>query len=403
MKLPSILSNGTESSDVDENGQSLTSRLVERARAKFAQNQNWRDSFRRSPFIFAATVFSIVAAAYWLLIASDRYVSEAEVIVQHTDSARPSIPDLSSLLSGNTAGNRSDQLLMREYLLSRGVAASLDQELGLSDHYSAWTNDPLSRLSFADTPDEFYDYFQSRISIEYDDYSGVMIIQSQAFSPEMAQKITQRLVAIGEQFMNETAQSLASGQVAYLEDQVSRLNDKAIAARKAVIDYQNREGMASPAGEAEAIGAIIGQLEARKTELQTELATQRAFLVDDHPSIVALRQQIQAITEQIERENQRVAAPQGGSLNAKVEEIERLQAQAQFDQDVYRSALTALEQLRFESTRTIKKLSVVQAPNLPQKAELPERLRQTLVFALLAFLLAGIAQLILMIIKDHRD
>lgn len=381
----------------------LLTRIAGSAKGAFARARDWRTSFQRSPFMAAAAVFSILAAVYWLLIASDRYVSEADVIVQRTDSGRIATPDLSAILSGDTSGNRHDQLIMREYLLSRAVAAQLDEQLQLTDHFSSWSVDPISRLSFANSPDDFYQYFQSRVSIEYDEYSGVMVIRAQGFTPQMAQNITQQLVALGERFMNESAQDLAKGQVSYLEDQAATLNQRAIASRQAVISYQNRVGIASPMGEAEAIGSIIAELEARKTQLQTELSAKRAFLVDGHPAIVALQQQIAAVDSQIEKENQRLTSPTGGKLNAKIEEFERLQARAKFDEDVYRTAITSLEQLRFESTRTIKKLSIIQPANLPQKAELPQRLRQTLVYALLAFLLAGVAQLIAMIIKDHRD
>lgn len=378
-------------------------RLSGHAGGALAQVKNLRAKFHRSPLMTAAAVFSILAGVYWLLIASDRYVSEADVIVQRTDSGRIAAPDLSALLSGDTSGNRHDQLIMREYLLSRGVAAQLDKELNLSDHYAAWTNDPLSRLSFANSADDFYQYFQSRVSIEYDEYSGVMVIRAQAFSPRMAQNITTRLVAAGEKFMNSSAQDLAKGQIAYLEEQAANLNNRAIAARQAVINYQNRVGIVSPTREAEAIGSIMAELEASKTQLQTELSAKRAFLVDGHPAIVELEQQIAAVNAQIEQEGARLTSPQGGKLNAKIEEFERLQARAQFDETVYKTAITSLEQLRFESTRTIKKMSVIQAPNLPQQAELPQRFRQTLVYSLLAFLLAGVAQLIVMIIKDHRD
>lgn len=381
----------------------LLNRMAGGAKGVFARARDWQVRFQKSPFIAAAAAFSVLAAIYWLVIASDRYVSEADVIVQRTESGARSAPDITSILSGDTSGNRHDQLIMREYLLSRNVAAALDKDLNLTEHYSAWTNDPLSKLSFSDTPDEFYEYFRSRVSVEYDEYSGVLIIRAQAFSPQMAQNITTSLVTAGEAFMNTSAQDLAKGQIAYLEEQVDNLNRKAIAARKDVVNYQNRVGIASPAGEAEAIGSIVAELEGRKTQLQTELSAKRAFLVDGHPAIVELEQQIAAVNAQIETENQRLASPKGGRLNAKIEEIERLQARAQFAEDVYRSAITSLEQLRFESTRTIKKLSIIQAPNLPQTAELPERLRQTLVYTLLAFLLAGVAQLIAMIIKDHRD
>ena len=116
-----------------------------------------------------------------------------------------------------------------------------------------------------------------------------------------------------------------------------------------------------------------------------------------------MRRQLAAVDRQIAEQNDRLAGPRGGALNRKAEEFERLQAEAKFANDLYLSAIGALEQGQVESTRTIKSLSVIQSPNLPQEAELPERTRKTLVFVIFAFLIAGVLQLLVMIIRDHRD
>ncbi len=363
----------------------------------------WRAAFLASPIIGSALIFSVLASIYWLLIASDRYVSEARVIVQRTDLVANVATDLTAILTGQTTNNRQDQLVMRDYLMSRDNVIKLDNELGLRDHYSAWNIDPFSRLNFGSSAENLQSYYNSRVSVEFDEYAGVLVIRAQAFNPQKAEEISSWLVSEGERFMNAAEHRLAADQVAFLETQVTELNQRATAARQAVIDYQNQEGIVSPTGQAEAIGAIVAQLEAKRTELQIALAARRAFLVDGHPQIVELEEQIAAISDQIDEENARMAAPQGGRLNTKMEEFERLVAEATFAEELYRSALASLEQGRVESTRTIKKLSIIQEPSLPQDPELPERLRKAIIFTLISFLIAGIAQLLTMIIKDHRD
>lgn len=355
------------------------------------------------PLIAAALIFSVASAFYWLFIASDRYQSEARVIVQQTDSGVASTPDLAAILAGNHSVNRADQLITRDYLLSRDVVAKLDKELDLTGHYGGWSIDPFSHLAFANSREDLFRYYQTRVSVDYDEYVGVLVVRAQAFDPVTAQKITAALIAEGERFMNAKEHSLAAEQVAFLEQQVEQLNERAITARQAVIAFQNRERLASPEAQAESIGQVIGQLEAKRAELEVQLASQRSFLVDNHPVIVELQRQIAAIDRQIAEQNARLASPRGGKLNSKVEQLERLQAQAKFAEDLYRAAIVGLEKGQVESTRNIKKLSIIQQPNLPQEAELPDRLRKTLVFALLAFLLAGVLQLLVMIVRDHRD
>ena len=82
----------------------------------------------RRRIIGAAVVFSALSAVYWAFIASDRYVSEAHVIIQRTDFAGGPNLDFSSLLGGANGG-RADQLLLRSHLLSVDMLKKLDAEV----------------------------------------------------------------------------------------------------------------------------------------------------------------------------------------------------------------------------------------------------------------------------------
>lgn len=390
--------NGDQNQGFIASGKSRFSSRVNGLRVR----QRWA-ALRKRPLMAAAVVFAIVSSLYWLLVASDRYVSESHVIVQQTDLAAAETPSLTSLLAGDAAGNRHDQLLMRDYLLSRDVVAKLDKELDLRSHYSQWTIDPFSRLNFANSLDDLHDYYLDRVTVEYDEYSGVLVIRTQAFDPETSEKMAQMLVAEGGRFMNAIAQGLADEQVAFLQGKVKELNERAIAARQAVLAYQNRNRVASPEAQAASITQLIGQLEAQRSSLQVQLASQSAFLVEDHPTLVELRRQIAAINTQIAEQNARLAGPRGGTLNSQVEELTRLEAEATFAEELYRTAMASLEKGQVDSTRTIKTLSIIQQPSRPQEAGLPDRWRNSIIYAILAFLAAGILQLLAMIIRDHRD
>lgn len=370
--------------------------------SRFAKNGLW-PFLRGSPILAIALGFSVMSAAYWLFIASDRYVSEAHVIVQRTEIGGAAGIDLPSFLTGGGATSRGDQLILRDYLRSVDMVRKLDREMDLRDHYSSWHIDPFSRMWSDPTIEDLRRYYLSRVSIEYDDYTGVLVIKAQGFSPETAQKITTMLVREGENFMNAMAHDLARNQVKFLEKEVDILGHRAMAARKAVLDYQNQNGLVSPQAATEAIGAIIAKLEAQRTELQTKLSAMQAYLVADNPALVELQQQIDAVNEQIDQENAKLAAPQGGKLNSKIEEFQRLEMNAKFSQDMYKTALVALEKGRVESTRAVKKMSIVQAPSLPEHPEEPRRLYEALLYTIVAMLLAGVFHLLAAIIRDHRD
>jgi capsular polysaccharide transport system permease protein len=127
------------------------------------------------------------------------------------------------------------------------------------------------------------------------------------------------------------------------------------------------------------------------------------YLMPASTNIVDIALQISAVEKQISQEKGRLASPTGKTLNRTVEEFQRLQMNAEFEQDVYKTTLTALEKGRVEATRTLKKVSVLQYPNQPQYPLEPRRIYNTLVFILFALMVAGIMHLLAAIIRDHKD
>ncbi len=357
------------------------------------------------PIWFVAFVFFGVMTAYWLFIASDRYVSTAQIVIQRTDLATGATTgDLASLIGGVSGANRADQLMMRNYLLSIGLLQKLDKELDLRNHFSDWRRDPFSKFFFANAPVEWlHRYYLSRVSVELNDYDGVLVVNAQAYNPDMAKAISERLVLEGERFMNNVANSLAQTQVDFLENQVVQMYERLLGARQALLDYQNNKGIASPMSTAESTAAIVAKLQANLTELETQKSALQSYLVASHPSLVQLNQQIAAVEKQMTQEQTKLTSPSGRPLNKTVEEYQRLEMQAVFADAVYKTALSALERGRIEATRTIKKISVVQAPSLPEYPLEPRRFYNTLVAFMTAFLLAGIAHLLWAVVKDHQD
>jgi len=352
----------------------------------------------------AALISSAIAAVYWLVIASDRYVSEARIIIQRTDLAGGQSMDFSSLLGMAGNGNRADQLLLRDYLLSVDMLKKLDAALQLRAHFSDSQRDPISRMWQSDTSMEwFHRHYLTRINVEFDEYAGVLQVKAQAYDPKTAQAIVQMLVEEGERFMNDVARKLALEQVAFLETQVAQMHDRAMLARQAVLSYQNKKGLVSPQATAENIAGIIATLEAQRTELETQRSALQSYLVADHPNIIQINQQILAIEKQIVQEEAKLVSPNGKTLNRTIEEFQRLEMEAGFTQDVYKTALIALEKGRVEAIRTLKKVSVLQTPTLPEYALEPRRFYNTLVFTLVALMLAGIVQLLMAIVRDHKD
>ncbi len=344
----------------------------------------------------------LLATVYWAAIASDLYISEARVVVERSDGVGSGAPDFSSLLIGNSAPQ--DLLLLREYLLSTDMLAKLDARLKLRAHYADRHRDPLSRMWPQDASMErFHDYYLRRISVEYDDFSRMLVINAEAYSPAMAKALTADLVSEGERFMNDMTHRIAGEQVVYIERQVHDLGERLNGARQALLAYQNANGLVSARGEVETLSTVVAAAEGNLAQLNVKRNALTEIFTPQSPAIRQLDAEIAAVQDQIAVQRKRMVSAQGSGLNRVAEEQERLQAAAAFALDIYKTALGALERARIEATRKLKNVAVVQSPTLPEYPLRPRRLYNIAVFIFATLMLAAAVHLLSAIIEDHRD
>jgi capsular polysaccharide transport system permease protein len=211
------------------------------------------------------------------------------------------------------------------------------------------------------------------------------------------------LVAEGERFMNKLGHDLAKVQVAFLDTQVALAHDAVLQASQVLLDFQNLKGLTSPQATVESINVIIAKLEGQRTDIQTQIAALPRSLTPDHSNLVMLRQAQAAVERQITHERAKLASTKGNTLNLLVEEQLRLEMDVGFKKDVYKTALVALEKGRMDASRTIKKVSVLQNPILPEYPLEPRRIYGIAASLCIFLMIAGIVKLLESIVLDHVD
>lgn len=353
--------------------------------------------------VLCILLMSVLTAGYWLF-SSERYVSEAIVIIQNTEQIGVPTLDITAMLGGLGGVNKPDQLLLREHLLSVDMLKKLDAALDLRSHYSDSRRDFASRMWFKNASIEwFHRHYLSRVSVAFDDYAGVLRIRAQAYDAATARAIAAVLVQEGERFMNEMSHALARAQVEFLDKQVFLAQEQVLQASKKLLDFQNQKGLASPKATVESIYAIIAKLEGQRTELQTQLASLPRNLDRNHPTKKSLQQSLQAVERQIAQEHAKLASTSGKPLNSLVEEEQRLELELKFKQDLYKTSLIGLEKGRMDAARTLKHVSVLQMPVLPEYAMEPRRIYGIIATLCITLLAIGIINLLKAVILDHVD
>jgi capsular polysaccharide transport system permease protein len=368
----------------------------------------WRslkEFLRSNKIMGTALVLSFIVTCYWLLIASDRYLSEAIVVVEDATLVGAAPTSASSLLSSITGSpGRSDQMVLQNYLLSNDMLIFLDKKLDLRGHYSSWKHDPFSRLMFKDMSQErFLQYYLSRVTVEYDDYSGQITIQAQAFDPVMAHAITTLLVEKGEAYYNDMEHQIAEKQVAFLETEVERWQQKSKDADLKLLDFENAHNLLSPPDTATTMMGAIDQMHIQKAALETQRSALLGYLTPNNPAVINMNMQIEAIDKQVAKEKSELTSSHSKTLNNISEEFLRLKMDADFATATYQTALTALEAGQVGASRLIKKVSVIEHPTMPEASMMPTIWINSLVFTVISLMAAGIIALLTAIVRDHRD
>jgi capsular polysaccharide transport system permease protein len=355
---------------------------------------------RRNPYCAVCLVAILAVSSYWFLWAHDRYVSRAIVVLESPQIAAPEI-SFSSMLTGSNVSQ--ELLLLREHLLSVDMLMKAQERLDLRSHYSE-NGDWISRFRNPQAPiEELHRYYRKRVSVELDEYAGVLHIQVQAYDPEFAYRFVQLLLDAGERHMNEMGQRLAAEQVSFLEQQMERLSDRLDSARMDLLDYQNLHGLVSPTQTVESLNQVVATLEGELARLRARRSALASFQSPQSAEMIRVESEIRALGDQINTERDRLAQAAGDSLNRISADYQTLELRARFAQETYEGALAALENTRIEAARTLKQVSILQSASVPEYAIEPRKLYNTTVFAIIAIFVAFILNMITLIIRDHRD
>ncbi|MBV8041083.1 sugar transporter [Pluralibacter sp.] len=361
---------------------------------------SWKKAVRLGSFLWVVGCF-LLAALYYCVIASDRYVSQASLIIKQADQVKM-MPDALSML-GLGGSNHQDILVIQEYLKSWDMLQILDKELAIKDHFQSDKADLLSRLASGATREEFLQYYRDHLTITLDELSGVLTLQLQTFDPAYTQKAVALMLKEGEDFINRLSRQVASEQLAFVEKEVSQGYQRLLAEQEKVLAFQHQHQILSPEITSGAMQGVLSELEAQLVRQQAELKRLEIFMNPNAPDVVTVKDGIAALKTQIAQEKERLTGNQAQSLNEVTAEYMSVQVQAKLAVDVYKTGLTSLEQARIEAYRKIKHLLVVSQPSQAEESEYPRRLYNLATIAVLLCLFYGLVVMVLATVREHQD
>jgi capsular polysaccharide transport system permease protein len=363
---------------------------------------------RRIPPMFTIMVVipTLLGVIYYGLIATPMYESEAQFVVrQKTEVAAPSAAGpsfLSSMGIGGADQGRAQEVV--QFLKSRDAVAQLEQGHDLRAMLARPGSDFLSRFPRpfeGVTFENLYYGFQRFITVGTNAETQISTLRVRAYRAKDAQALTTALLESGEALVNKmNARSLADS-VGQAKRQVADAETAAANAQTALTVFRNRQQIVDPQVATQTGAQLLLGLESQLASLKAQRAGLAAS-APQSPQLPVMDRNIAAFQAQIDEQNAR-ATGQANSLAPKVSEFERLS----LDQDIAAKALAeaegALEAAELDATRNQLYLEPVVSPNLPDKAEQPQRLRSIATIVISALVAYAAVSLLVAGLREHRQ
>ena len=340
---------------------------------------------------------------YLVLFSQPRFQSESTVAVKRSDDINGSSVNVGLLLGAGATSTAEDALYLKAYINSPDMLAILDKQLNFHQAFGASGWDIFYHLPAELPRERFLEYYRNRISVTFDDKTGLLTIATEGFTPEFAQRFNQAVLRESERFINELSHRIARDQLAFAEKEMHEASSRLDASRAALLAYQNSNSILDPGAQAQAASALVNTLTGQKIQMEAELRNLLTYLREDTPQVVSARNALASLSAQIEAEQSKITAPDGRQLNTMAVDFEAIKARVAFDTDLYKLALTSIEKTRVESARKLKVLSVISSPQMPEESAYPNSPYLIISLLLICCLLFGTIKLLLAVIDDHRD
>lgn len=348
--------------------------------------------------LFCAPV--VATTTYFGYIASDRYASSAAFSIRSMDQS--SSMDLFGGLTGMAASGSavSDSYIALSYLTSRSLVEKLQQDVDLRNLYSSKLADPIYRIDPEIPIEKLVDHWAKHLTANHDASSGIIEFEVDAYRPEDALLIAQRVLFHVDDLINKLSNQSRSDALVAAKNETQVAEARLTGVMKQLQEFRNENGDFDPAATAGAQISNVARMEAELSSLEARISAATSKLDDDAPSVLALQRQADALAEQIYQQRD-LDSGLVQSQSAALSDYETLQIEKTFAQQAYASAMSSLEAARMNADAQQRYLATFQPPSKAEDAVYPRRLTNSLISIIIAFAVWAISSLIAYSVRDH--
>lgn len=354
-------------------------------------------------FLVVVVLPTLIAAIYYVLLATPRYVSEARFIVRAPNHAQPSALGI-ALQTAGLSPALTDSYAVHEYINSRDSMRDLSRTVDVPAILSPPNADIFSRFPRpweGRSEESLFKGLKRFVTVGYDGTTGISTLRVEGFKPRDAQLVSETLLAGGEDLINRLNERSSADAVAQAVIARDLAQTKLANSQAEMAAFRNREQFINPTVTASEGGQLIGGLLATIANLRAERA-QVAAEAPRSPQLPILDSRISAYESQVAAERAKMSGS-SGSLSSKIGAYEDLVLSRELADRELTQATSALVSAEQEARSQKLYLERIVSPSLPDSPTQPRRLIAILTVLFSALLAYGVGWLIWAGVHEHRQ
>lgn len=349
----------------------------------------------------------MVTLFYLWGIAKDQYSSVTGFTVRHEEgaSAQELLGGLAQLTGTSDA---RDGDILYEFILSQSLVRSIEDRVGLREHYSQhWDTDPIFSLWPDASIEDLEWYWWRTVRIAFNSSSGLIEVRVMAFSPEMAHRISTAIVDESQTMINALNSQAREDAMRYARKDLAEAVQRLKVAREALNAFRTRTRIVDPEADIQGRMGVLNNLQQQLAQALIEFDLLRATTSESDPRMGQAIRKITAIRERImiERQSFATASVQTGvgeeDYPDLIAEYEGLIVDREFAEQTYRAALAAVDVARAKAERQSRYLATYIQPTMAETSEYPRRFVIASLIGLFLLLSWSIMALIYYSIRDR--
>lgn len=363
----------------------ITARLLETGRTPGALRRWLSAHYALALFFGLCLLPTLLAAVYFGLVASDRYVSEVRFVVR--SASKPATDGAAAYLQDFGISRASDDAFaVQDYIRSRDAMHAIMRKIDLRKIWRPEGADALSRygcIFCTDTDETLFRHYLSQIKVEKNLETGITTVRVTAYEPRDSYIMAQEVLQLSELKVNAMNTRARADRLEVAQREADAAARTLAQANIELTRYRNEARLIDPEQSAQATTQQQSALESERAQVVADLQgmTERA---PNNPAIPALTRRLAGLDAQIGERAGRLTGS-NNALSGAIGGYEKQLVERELAGKMYEAAQKRLDNAVDEANRQQVFLEAVTAPNLPDAATEPRRLRYTGTVALLSF------------------